>query len=86
MLSRRAQLCAARSLISSSGPTQNVPFSMPYKVSSPRINSSPERFCAIADWQKLLATDPNYGAKDKVVQMISGVKKQETVQPGMNAN
>jgi len=41
---------------------------------------------AVADWEKLLATDPNYEAKDKVKQMIADVKKQEAVQPGTKAN
>jgi tetratricopeptide (TPR) repeat protein len=41
---------------------------------------------AIADWEKLLATDPNYEAKNKVKQMIADVKKQEAIQPGTTAN
>ncbi len=31
---------------------------------------------AIADWKKLLATNPNYEARDKVQQMLSDVEKQ----------
>jgi tetratricopeptide (TPR) repeat protein len=31
---------------------------------------------AIADWKKLLATNPDYGARDKVQQMLSDVEKQ----------
>ena len=31
---------------------------------------------AIADWKKLLATNPNYEAKDKVEQMLSDVGRQ----------
>jgi len=41
---------------------------------------------AVADWEKLLATDPNYEAKDKVQQMIADVKKHEAVAPGTKAN
>ena len=31
---------------------------------------------AIADWEKLLAANPNYNEKDKVEQMLAEVKKQ----------
>ena len=31
---------------------------------------------AIADWKKLLATNPNYEARDKVQQMLTDVEKQ----------
>jgi tetratricopeptide (TPR) repeat protein len=31
---------------------------------------------AIADWEKLLAANPNYGEKDKVNQMINEAKNQ----------
>ncbi len=31
---------------------------------------------AIADWKKLLATNPNYAARDKVQQMLSDVENQ----------
>lgn len=31
---------------------------------------------AIADWKKLLATNPNYEARDKVEQMLNEVEKQ----------
>lgn len=37
---------------------------------------------ALADWKKLLATNPNYGAKDKVEQMMSDVEKQVAAKPG----
>ena len=37
---------------------------------------------AIADWKKLLATNPNYEAKDKVEQMLSDVQKQATAKSG----
>ena len=40
---------------------------------------------AIADWEKLLATTPNYDAKEKVQQMMAEVKKHAAVKPGMNA-
>jgi len=38
---------------------------------------------AIADWEKLLATNPNYEGKDKVQQMMTEAKKQVAVKPGM---
>ena len=37
---------------------------------------------AIADWKKLLATHPDYEAKDKVQQMLSDVEKQAAANPG----
>jgi cytochrome c-type biogenesis protein CcmH/NrfG len=37
---------------------------------------------AIADWKKLLATNPNYDAKDKVEQMLADVEKQAAAKPG----
>jgi tetratricopeptide (TPR) repeat protein len=37
---------------------------------------------AIADWKKLLATNPNYDAKDKVEQMLADVEKQADARPG----
>jgi tetratricopeptide (TPR) repeat protein len=37
---------------------------------------------AMADWQRLLATDPAYGQKDKVEQMMAEVKKQQTTNTG----
>ena len=40
---------------------------------------------AVADWQKLLATNPNYEAKDKVEQMIAEAKKHSGVKPGTKA-
>ena len=36
---------------------------------------------AIADWKKLLATNPGYEAKDKVEQMLSEVEKQTAAKP-----
>ena len=40
---------------------------------------------AIADWEKLLATSPNYEGRDKVEQMMAEVKKQPAVTPEMKA-
>jgi cytochrome c-type biogenesis protein CcmH/NrfG len=40
---------------------------------------------AIADWEKLLAANPNYEARDKVEQMIAEAKQQAVAKPGMNA-
>src|ERR1017187_222865 len=40
---------------------------------------------AIADWEKLLATSPNYEGRDKVEQMMAEVKKQSAVTPEMKA-
>jgi len=36
---------------------------------------------ALADWQKLLATSPNYEEKGKVEQMIAEVKKHTAAEP-----
>ena len=40
---------------------------------------------AVADWEKLLATNPNYEGKDKVEQMIDESKKHTGVKPGTPA-
>lgn len=40
---------------------------------------------AVAAWQKLLATNPNYEAKDKVEQLIAQAKKHANVKPGTPA-
>jgi cytochrome c-type biogenesis protein CcmH/NrfG len=40
---------------------------------------------AVADWEKLLATNPNYEGKDKVEQMIAEAKKHTGVKPGTSA-
>ncbi|MFZ1917097.1 MAG: tetratricopeptide repeat protein [Terriglobales bacterium] len=40
---------------------------------------------AVADWEKLLATNPNYEGKDKVEQMIAEAKKHTGVKPGAPA-
>jgi cytochrome c-type biogenesis protein CcmH/NrfG len=40
---------------------------------------------AVADWQRLLATNPNYEAKEKVEQMIAEAKKHADVKPGTKA-
>jgi tetratricopeptide (TPR) repeat protein len=36
---------------------------------------------AIADWKKLLATNPNYEGKDKLEQMLADVEKQTAAKP-----
>jgi tetratricopeptide (TPR) repeat protein len=38
---------------------------------------------AIADWEKLLAANPNYEGKDKVEQMIAEVKSHAAIEAGM---
>jgi len=40
---------------------------------------------AVADWKKLLATNPNYEGKDKVEQMIAEAEKHAGVKPGTKA-
>lgn len=40
---------------------------------------------AVADWEKLLAANPNYEGKDKVEQMIAEAKKHTGVKPGTPA-
>ncbi len=40
---------------------------------------------AVADWEKLLATNPNYEGKDKVEQLITEAKKHSGVKPGTKA-
>lgn len=40
---------------------------------------------AVKDWEKLLATNPNYEGKDKVEQMIAEAKKHSGVKPGTTA-
>jgi cytochrome c-type biogenesis protein CcmH/NrfG len=40
---------------------------------------------AVKDWQKLLATNPNYEGKDKVEQMIAEARKHSGVKPGTKA-
>jgi cytochrome c-type biogenesis protein CcmH/NrfG len=40
---------------------------------------------AVADWEKLLATNPNYEGKDKVEQMIAEAKKHTGVKAGTPA-
>jgi len=40
---------------------------------------------AVADWKKLLATNPNYEGKDKVEQMIAEAEKHSSVKPGTKA-
>jgi cytochrome c-type biogenesis protein CcmH/NrfG len=40
---------------------------------------------AVAEWEKLLKTNPNYEGKDKVEQMLAEAKKHSTVKPGTKA-
>ena len=40
---------------------------------------------AVADWKKLLATNPNYEGKAKVEQMIAEAEKHSGVKPGTKA-
>jgi cytochrome c-type biogenesis protein CcmH/NrfG len=40
---------------------------------------------AAADWEKLLAANPNYEGRDKVEQMLAEVKKHEAVKPEIMA-
>jgi len=40
---------------------------------------------AVADWEKLLATNPNYEGKDKVEQLIAEAKKHSGIKPGTKA-
>lgn len=40
---------------------------------------------ATATWQKLLATNPNYEAKDKVLELMAQAKKHAGVKPGTPA-
>ena len=40
---------------------------------------------AVATWQKLLDTNPNYEGKDKVLELIAQAKKHSGVKPGMPA-
>ena len=46
-----------------------------------KLRGKQDRAGAVADWEKLLATNPNYEAKDKVVQMIAEAKIQGIVKP-----
>jgi len=40
---------------------------------------------ALATWQKLLDTNPNYEGKDKVLELMAQAKKHSGVKPGMPA-
>jgi len=40
---------------------------------------------AIATWQKLLDTNPNYEGKEKIVELMAQVKKHAAIKPGMQA-
>jgi tetratricopeptide (TPR) repeat protein len=41
---------------------------------------------AVATWQKLLDTNPNYEAKDKVLELMAQAKKHSGVKPGTPQN
>jgi tetratricopeptide (TPR) repeat protein len=41
---------------------------------------------AVATWQKLLDTNPNYEGKDKVLELMAQAKKHSGVKPGTPAN
>lgn len=40
---------------------------------------------ALATWQKLLDTNPNYEGKEKIVELMAQVKKHANIKPGMQA-
>lgn len=40
---------------------------------------------ALATWQRLLDTNPNYEGKSKVVELMAQVKKHSSIKPGMQA-
>ena len=40
---------------------------------------------AVATWQKLLDTNPNYEGKDKVLQLIAQAQKHSSIRPGTQA-
>lgn len=40
---------------------------------------------AVADWKKLLETNPNYEGKDKVLDLIAQAEKHSGIKPGMQA-
>jgi len=40
---------------------------------------------AVAAWQKLLDTNPNYAGKDKVLELMAQAKKHSSVKPGTSA-
>ena len=40
---------------------------------------------AVANWQKLLDTNPNYEGKDKVLQLIAEAQKHSAIKPGAPA-
>jgi tetratricopeptide (TPR) repeat protein len=40
---------------------------------------------AVATWQKLLDTNPNYEAKDKVKELIAQAEKHSSIKPGTSA-
>jgi cytochrome c-type biogenesis protein CcmH/NrfG len=40
---------------------------------------------ALATWQKLLDTNPNYEGKEKIVELMAQVKKHANIKPGTQA-
>lgn len=40
---------------------------------------------ALATWQKLLDSNPNYENKDKLLELMAQVKKHSGLKPGMQA-
>jgi len=46
-----------------------------------RLQGKKDAAGAVADWEKLLAANPNYEAKDKVKQMLADAKKQGQLKP-----
>jgi tetratricopeptide (TPR) repeat protein len=40
---------------------------------------------ALATWQKLLDTNPNYEGKEKIVELMAQVKKHASMKPGTQA-
>lgn len=41
---------------------------------------------ALASWQRLLDTNPNYEAKEKVYQLMAEARKHNNIKPGSKAN
>jgi cytochrome c-type biogenesis protein CcmH/NrfG len=37
---------------------------------------------ALATWQRLLDTNPNYEGKEKVIELMAQVRKHSTIKPG----
>jgi tetratricopeptide (TPR) repeat protein len=47
-----------------------------------KLQGKKDRAGAIADWEKLLAANPDYEGKDKVAQMMADAKTQSASRPG----